>query len=172
MTTAVIHTKLNVRLAVDMRKNDRGYKNLIKGLKTVGKRQIKAGIFKEAKASRSANGSDADNLAYRYKIHDEGLGNNPKRETLNPATEKYIKTGKEIEALFIGLDQGSPQKGMQLVGQKWKGLIQKEITDLKAPKKSDSTIESAKRLFGGNRTNPLIQTGEMWDAVKFRIERK
>lgn len=157
------------------RKNDRGLINLERNIARVNGTNLKAGIFKESRASRSAiSGSDANILAYRYQIHDEGRGRNPKRETLEPGMDRAIQNDPVVKSfLNYGLekDRQAYTKQINRAGLRLSSSIQKEITRLKTPAKKQSTIEAARRRYGGTRQNPLIQTGEMRNAVDFRYNR-
>lgn len=153
------------------RRKDRGLKNLIANLKAMRGREIQVGIFGD-RAKRSSTGSKADSLAYRYRVHDKGLGNNPKRETLKPALEEAISNDPVVvDAVTKRLDKKRPSFTLNQAGQRLANAVKEEITDLRSPKKKEETIKSAQRRYGGSRrTNPLIQTAEMRNAVRHRIK--
>lgn len=157
------------------RTNDRGFKNMLNNMSRNSNGKIATGIFRESKAQRSrVAGSDANSLAYRYAIHDEGRGNNPKRETLLPAIEKSIREDRVVTSfLNFGLDKSPAeyQRGITRAGLRLVAGVKKEITALKVPAKLQSTIEAIRRRYGGTRSNPLIATGEMKNAVNFKYSR-
>lgn len=157
------------------RVRDRGFKNFEKNTRRAHKTNLKVGIFKDAVASRSAtSGNDANNLAYRYSIHDQGLGRNPKRETLVPAIEKALKSDKVVNSFLNSHLHKEPvefRRQVKRAGVRMSANVKKGITALRNPPKKQSTIEAAARRYGGIRQNPLIQTGEMRGAVNFRYGR-
>ena len=149
------------------RSNDTGLRNMMRNLQGV---KIEAGIFKESKARRSANGSRADNLAYRLKIHDQGLGNNPERQVLAPALDATIKDAESVIVAHMRRLDGSARLQAKSLGQRFANNIQ--IQFIKAsPAKKESTIRAAQRRYGGGRrSSTLIQAGEMRQAVTFKIK--
>ena len=155
------------------RKNDKGLKNILSSLEEANGKGLKVGIFANAKARRSSvPGSPANSLAFRYAIHDQGYGV-PQRETLKPAIERAISKDPIVSTfLSHGLQKGGFKKKVNRAGLRIVANVKKEITDLRTPPKKQSTIEAARRRYGGNaRNNPLIQTSEMRNAITFRYVR-
>ncbi len=155
------------------RTKDKGIKNMFVALKAAQGKEIQVGIFDDAIAKRSyIPKSEANKLGYRYRIHDQGLGNNPKRETLNPAVDDAISKDPVVNRfLSLNLDKSLSiqRRHYNRASLRVVAAIKKEITDLKQPKKLETTIRSAQRKYGGSRrTNALIQSGEMRNAVTFR----
>jgi len=160
---------------VTRRVRDRGFRNFEKNTRRAHRTNLKVGIFRDAVASRSATpGNDANNLAYRYSIHDQGLGRNPKRETLVPAIERSLRSDKIVNSFLNSHLHREPREFKRQVnraGLRLSANVKKGITALKNPPKRQSTIDAAARRYGGIRQNPLIQTGEMRGAVNFRYGR-
>lgn len=154
------------------RVRDRGFKNFDRNTRKAHKTNLKVGIFKESVARRSAQaGSSANNLAYRYKIHDQGLGRNPRRQTLVPAIEKALRSDRVVGSFLnenLHLSSTRFKRGVNRAGLRLASGVKKEITSIRQPAKKKSTILAAQRRYGGIRQNPLIQTGEMRAAVNFR----
>lgn len=153
------------------RRNDAGLKAMQRNMRELDK-TIQAGIFSDKKASRSANGSRADNLAYRLKIHDQGLGNNPERKVLEPARIKFIEKLETILPSHLKkLDENgfSAASKLSALGLTFQAQIQVQMPRAK-PNKKESTIRAAKSRYGtGRMTTTLIQTGEMRQAVTFKV---
>ena len=141
---------------------------LIKNLKNTNL-NLHVGIFSDATARRSANGSKADNLAYRYKIHDKGLGRNPKRETLEPAFSDSMDNDKYVKAIFDDLDKEYLDRKLQNAGKRMAANVKDHIVKLRSPAKTKVTIDQSRRRYGRARSNPLIQTAEMKNAVKYKV---
>lgn len=152
--------------------NDRGFRNMRRNLRNLDRGRIEAGIFKESIAQRSAiRGSRANFLAYRYSIHDQGLGNNPQRETLNPSFQNSLRRDPIVRTfLASNLDSiRGVNNNIRRVQLRLASGIKKGITALRSPAKTQQTIRAAQRRYGGGaRGNPLIQTGEMRRAVNAR----
>ena len=156
------------------RTNDAGFLNLLKNLKSDDGLVLEAGIFKESKADRSKNGSSADNLAYRLKIHDQGLGNNPKREVLAPAKKIIIKDFESVMTKHMKrLDKSGGFDSVGRAAVKRFASQIKEQFKYTAPSKLESTVKQIQRRYGGGRKNQnLIATGEMRAAVDGRIRKE
>jgi len=153
------------------RVNDSGYKALLQNLKDANDLTIEAGIFKESRASRSKTGSAADNLDYRLRIHDQGLGNNPQRKVLEPALRAFSSDFDSImKPHFDRMTvRGTVKRGANSAGQRLAAQIKRQFA-LAKPRKTRATIEAAKRRYGGGaRSTTLIQTGEMRRAVKWKV---
>lgn len=137
--------------------------------------EIQVGIFGDSYASRSAvMGSAANQLAYRYAIHDEGRGNNPQRETLDPAIRAGLardQVVREFLALDLDRNETTYRKRAVRAGLRLVAAVKEAIVRIKTPAKSRQTINAAARRYGGRRANPLIQTGEMLNAVDTRYKR-
>ncbi len=155
--------------------NDAGLRNMLEVTARNDGRSILTGIFQESRAVRSAvNGSPANQLAYRYALHDEPRGNNPDRETLSPSIARSL-SGDAVVRSFLALDLDKGQRAFERnvtrAGLRLAANVKKAITDLKTPAKKQATIRAAQLRYGGNtRSNPLIQTGEMRNAVNFRYQ--
>ena len=153
------------------RSNDSGFRAMMRNLKENDGLAIQAGIFKEAKASRSANGSRADNLAYRLKIHDQGLGNNPKREVLKPALEQTERDADTAIRQHVKRLDSNRRLQVESIGKRFADNIKLQFKKT-SPKKKEATIKAAQRRYGGaRRSTNLIQTGEMRQAVTFKVAR-
>ena len=151
------------------RSNDSGFRAMMRNLKENDGLAIQAGIFKEAKASRSANGSRADNLAYRLKIHDQGLGNNPKREVLKPAKELTEEYADQLITVHVKNLTKYKALDTRAIGRKFVKNIKEQFPKT-SPPKTEATIKAAQRKYGGNRkTKNLIQTRDMINAIKYRV---
>ncbi len=157
-----------------MRRNDSGLKAMFKNLKELDGVSIQAGIFKEAKAKKSANGSRADNLAYRLQIHDQGLGRNPERKVLEPAREKFIEdlNGAMLKHMKVLDAKGfNANSKLNALGKRFESQVKTAFRSPAKKAKAESTIKSAQRRYGGKRRNtPLIQMGEMRQAVSYRVK--
>lgn len=155
------------------RVNDAGFKALLENLKDAENLVIEAGIFADARASRSANGSAADRLAYRLKIHDQGLGKAYKgkspRAVLEPAREDFLDDFNGImKPHFARMNKaGEVKKGARSAGQRFAAQIKLQFA--KTRPKLPATIEASRRKYGSSRGTPLVQTAEMRKAVKWRV---
>ena len=137
-----------------------------------GDLKIQAGIFAEdSRANRSANGSRADDLAYRLRIHDQGLGNNPERQVLQPAMEKTAHDFDTAIRQHMNRLDGQQSLEAEAVGRRFSDNMKLQFPRTR-PQKKESTVRAALRRYGGGRkTTNLIQTGEMRQAISFKVIR-
>jgi len=160
---------------VVQRRNDRGFRNFTKNTRVADGSELQVGIFERSRAVRSSlPGSAANSLAYRYAIHDQGRGNNPKRETLRPAINDAIRNDRFVQNFLNGHVGDSPSRfrlAVKQAGLRASARVKREITRLKQPKKKPATINAIRSRYGGTRQNPLVVTGEMRNAVDFRYKR-
>lgn len=162
-------------ISTTRRVNDSGFKNMLRNTAKTTGTEVQVGIFSDSYAARSSvAGSPANQLAYRYAIHDEGRGNNPQRSTLDPAIQQGLRRDKVVaEFLALDLDKSNQTYTRRAVraGLRLVAAVKEAIVRIKQPAKKQSTINAATRRYGGRRANPLIQTAEMLNAVDSRYKR-
>lgn len=106
------------------------------------------------------NGKDITEIA---KKHNEGI-KVPKRPFMIPATNKA--SNKTINIIVNRIASGMDEKqALSKAGIMFKNAIQREITNIKEPPNSLSTI-----LKKGS-SNPLIDTGLMRSKVEWKLKK-
>jgi hypothetical protein len=86
------------------------------------------------------------------------------RSTMNAKRKKYLA---DIAKIADGAIQGKrdARDGMRLLGRQAEGDVKKSIRDLKDPPNAPSTIAQKKGV-----DNPLIDTGQMLNSVRWKYE--
>ncbi len=86
------------------------------------------------------------------------------QNTLDNNERKYLKIVRDSrDEVFLG--RSDVRKGMVKLGEEIRDDMVKEITDLREPPNADITEERK------GSTNPLIDTGQMRDNVKFKVRK-
>ena len=136
-------------------------------------KQVSIGYFE------TSHYEDGKPIAYIAAIHEMGAKSKgiPARPTLNPALTSNMKKYREhVSSSFKLIVDGSGSVDVMLeqIGQVAAGDVQTAIKELVSPKLSEATLKTRKRRNkkGLFTTKPLVDTGQMIQAVTYRVEAK
>ena len=143
-----------------IKEKDRGWKRFI--VKTKGRPSVAIGIQGE-KGNQDRDGLTNVMLG---TIHEFGTANIPERSFLRSTfDENYKKYIQEYNALFTkAIASGDLKGNLMLLGEKVRSDVLKKIKSKLQPALSAATI--AKK---GGEDTPLIDTGQMWNAISVEV---
>jgi hypothetical protein len=142
---------------------DKGYSKIIQEMKRAATLVVDVGV---QAGSTAADGGDLVTVA---AIHEFGTDNTPSR----PFTrESFDQNVNELDKFMQGIGERiitnriSTNQGLNLVGQKMTGIIQKKIVDGPWTPNAPSTI----RQKGSDK--PLIDTGRLRQSIRHVVKPK
>lgn len=150
-----------------------GTEKLRATLKDVGSKQIRVGFFPEAKYP------DGTPIAYVATIQEFGYpeGNIPARPFMRPTAEqKKTDWGRQVAGAVRGAIDGKVDLGQAFdaLGARSAGDIARTISRVKSPPLKKSTLKArqARKKTPGVSTKPLVDDGQMIQAVTHIVETK
>lgn len=162
-----------VKKLVDFVEVDKGFERVMHGLMSLTDSDVLIG-FLEDKDEERQKGDPLTNATLGY-IHEYGspAANIPKRPFLQPAFE--LQRDWAVSHLKSAIDQALDgkrdvlEKGLAVVGMKIRDQAKTNIvTQYKMKPLSEETLE-ARRRRGLDRTKALIDTGQLLNAIHFRV---
>ncbi|ENN8374928.1 hypothetical protein ACAX46_000291 [Providencia rettgeri] len=139
----------------------------------LGKKQLKVGFFEHSKYP------DGTPIAYVAAIQELGypVGGIPPRPFLRPTmSDKKTEYGQLIFRVAKAVASGNitVNDGLTQVGAKAASDVKLAIKAVTTPALDDATVKArARRHSKGKSTNkPLVDTGQMLQAVNFAVEDK
>lgn len=150
-----------------------GTEKLRATLKDIGSKQIRVGFFPEARYP------DGTPIAYVVAIHEFGYpeGNIPARPIMRPTAEqKKADWGRQVAGAVRGAIDGKVNLGQAFdaLGARSAGDIARTISRVKSPPLKKTTLKArqARKKTPGVSTKPLVDTGQMIQAVTHIVETK
>lgn len=162
-----------VKKLVDFVEVDKGFERVMRGLMSLTDSDVLIG-FLEDKDEERQKGDPLTNATLGY-IHEYGspAANIPKRPFLQPAFE--LQRDWAVSHLKSAIDQALDgkrdvlEKGLAVVGMKIRDQAKTNIVNqYKMKPLSEETLE-ARRRRGLDRTKALIDTGQLLNAIHFRV---
>lgn len=142
-------------------------KMLIK-MQSVNSRKIEVGIVTPKMHTRPGRSPIPTAQIYQWQEEGTSDGRVPARPTLRRTFQEYqflmIPFAKNL--MFNAVKGTDYKKPMVEIGNTFSKLVKQKIMDLKHPQLSPYTI--ATRVNAGT-TNPLVDTGQLMEAVGFRV---
>ena len=128
--------------------------------KSARKKQIKVGFFSDAEYP------DGTKVAAVAAINEYGLGDNPERPFFRQSIAELEKgLPKELRGIIDPQTMTVSAADADRIGSFAVSIIRGRIQDLKDPPNAASTV-----ILKRGKSNPLVDTGEMRDAVGWEAE--
>lgn len=150
-----------------------GTEKLKATLAEVSSKQIRTGIFPESVYP------DGTPVAYILAIHEWGYpqGNIPARPVMRPTAEqKKSEWGRQIAGAVRGAIDGKVNvvQAFEALGARAAGDIARTISRVTSPPLKKSTLQArqARKKTPGVSKKPLVDTGQMIQAVTHVVEDK
>ena len=160
-------------MSVTIRDNDRDFWRIEKELVKLGELSVRAG-FNSGKNDDRNGDEDATNAEIAF-YNEFGAGNIPPRPFVAPAADE----NKTALSTGVAHNVGQLLEGRQTAGKTagraglfLKSKIQEKIVEVRTPPNALATqIAKGKKTGGGLVDNPLIDTGQMRQAVSYIVKR-
>lgn len=151
-----------------MKDIDKGYKDVIKKLQMLQSKTLQAGIFSDAGVNEKTGTLIADYAHY----NEFGTKHIPARSFIGSTCDEQSKKWEAMKDEIVDkiIDDPSSNVGrlIGLLGEQVVADIKEKITSDISPENRPSTIYRKTKGKGG-KTTTLIDTGNMRDAIKYKI---
>ena len=155
-------------MASPVRTRDNGAKKLVKSAAGLGKLSLAVGIVGDA-GEKSEGGVTLNEIG---SFHEFGEGNNPERSFIRAwfdseksALESDIR--KITKQVLSG--RVDERTGLNILGAKFAGQVQKRISNGIAPPLLDETV-IRKLANGTGASTPLVATGRLRGSMSWLVE--